>query len=82
VHRIGRTARMGREGRGVTFVSPDDGEFLTAIEKLINQEIPVERYEDFVHNVDGVAEQGPKPEPKGPSYQRTIHGYVRKRTRR
>lgn len=40
VHRIGRTARMGRTGYAVMFVTPDEGKFLTQIEKLINKEIP------------------------------------------
>ncbi|MFH1417746.1 MAG: DEAD/DEAH box helicase [Planctomycetota bacterium] len=39
IHRIGRTARMGSTGRAITFVSKDEGEGLTEVEKLINQEI-------------------------------------------
>ncbi len=39
IHRIGRTARMGSSGRAITFVSTDEGEGLTDVEKLINQEI-------------------------------------------
>jgi ATP-dependent RNA helicase DeaD len=82
VHRVGRTARMGKEGRAATFVTPDDGLFLTQIEKLINKEIPIERYEDFVHNVlpEGATE-GPKI-PKPPSYTRTMQGFVRRRGKR
>jgi ATP-dependent RNA helicase DeaD len=80
VHRIGRTARMGKEGRAATFVTPDDGEFLSAIEKLINQEILIERYEDFVHTI--ATEDGPAAEPSQPKYVRTLQGYVRYRPRR
>ena len=40
VHRIGRTARMGTEGKAYTFVTPEQGEELTRIEGLINLEIP------------------------------------------
>jgi ATP-dependent RNA helicase DeaD len=80
VHRIGRTARMGKEGRAATFVTPDDGEFLSAIEKLINQEIQVERYEDFVHTIP--PEGGAGSEPVQPKYVRTLQGYVRARPRR
>jgi ATP-dependent RNA helicase DeaD len=80
VHRIGRTARMGKEGRAATFVTPDDGDFLTAIEKLINQEIVMERYDDFTHTTGGPAATPEKP--KGPSYTRTLQGYVRSRARR
>ncbi len=40
VHRIGRTARMGKTGYAVMFVTPEEGKELTEIEKLINREIP------------------------------------------
>ena len=40
VHRIGRTARMGTQGKAYTFVTPDQGQELTRIEMLINMEIP------------------------------------------
>jgi len=82
VHRVGRTARMGKEGRAATFVTPDDGMFLTQIEKLINKEIPIERYEDFVHNVGQEAPTGEPAKPKPPSYTRTMHGFVRARRKR
>ncbi|MCA9278529.1 MAG: DEAD/DEAH box helicase [Phycisphaeraceae bacterium] len=47
VHRIGRTARAGRDGVAWTFVTPEEGEHLTEIEKLINAEIPRLEYPDF-----------------------------------
>ncbi|MDG2054298.1 MAG: DEAD/DEAH box helicase [Phycisphaerales bacterium] len=40
VHRIGRTARIDREGCAWSFVTPEQGDLLTSIEKLINLEIP------------------------------------------
>jgi ATP-dependent RNA helicase DeaD len=39
VHRIGRTARMGKAGYALTFVTPEQGKPLTEIEKLINKEL-------------------------------------------
>ncbi len=40
VHRIGRTARMGKAGRAITFVTREEGHLLTEVEKLINKELP------------------------------------------
>jgi superfamily II DNA/RNA helicase len=40
VHRIGRTGRAGRAGAAITLVAPSDGKAVTAIEKLIGQDIP------------------------------------------
>jgi superfamily II DNA/RNA helicase len=47
VHRIGRTARAGRSGISWSFVTPDQGELLTNVELLINQEVPRLEYPDF-----------------------------------
>lgn len=47
VHRIGRTARAGRGGIAWSLVTPEQGELLTEIEKLINAEIPKLEYPDF-----------------------------------
>jgi ATP-dependent RNA helicase RhlE len=41
VHRIGRTARAGREGIAVSFVAGDERPFLKDIEKLTRQKIAV-----------------------------------------
>ncbi|NNF43793.1 MAG: DEAD/DEAH box helicase [Phycisphaerales bacterium] len=47
VHRIGRTARAGRDGIAWSFVTPDQGNLLTNIEKLTNVEIELADYPDF-----------------------------------
>ncbi len=47
VHRVGRTARMGKKGAAVSFVTQDDGLLLTAIEKLINKEIKQNSFPGF-----------------------------------
>ena len=41
VHRIGRTARAGREGIAISFCSSDEREYLRDIEKLIRKRVPV-----------------------------------------
>ena len=41
VHRIGRTARAGREGIAISFCDSEEREYLRDIEKLIKQRIPV-----------------------------------------
>jgi superfamily II DNA/RNA helicase len=40
VHRIGRTGRAGLEGRSFMLASPEDGDAVSAIVKLIGKEIP------------------------------------------
>jgi ATP-dependent RNA helicase DeaD len=47
VHRIGRTGRMGADGRAISFVTPEQGGQLTDIELTINKEIPADRVEGF-----------------------------------
>lgn len=64
VHRVGRTARMGKEGAAVTLVTQDDGAYLTAIEKLINKQIEQRVFPGFELPLErpGEAEEKPKPE--------------------
>jgi superfamily II DNA/RNA helicase len=40
IHRVGRTARAGREGRAFTLALPDEGRFVDAIAKLTGKEMP------------------------------------------
>ncbi len=68
VHRIGRTARAGREGVAWSLVTTEQGKLLTEIENLINAEIPLKTYDDF-EATD--RPEGWKDEPTGgrPTYQ-------------
>jgi ATP-dependent RNA helicase DeaD len=60
VHRIGRTGRMGKDGRAIAFVTPEQGELLTNIEMVINKLVDKDHLAGFV----GVEPRAPKaPEP-------------------
>ncbi|TRD18958.1 DEAD/DEAH box helicase [Palleronia caenipelagi] len=41
VHRIGRTARAGREGEAIAFCAPDESDLLRQIQKVMKMEVPV-----------------------------------------
>ena len=47
VHRVGRTARMGKGGKAFTFVTREQGDELTKIENLINMIVPVATVRGF-----------------------------------
>lgn len=40
IHRVGRTARAGRSGRSITFVTQYDVELYQRIEQLISKKLP------------------------------------------
>ena len=40
IHRIGRTGRAGRSGTSITLVTPSDGKYLDAIQRLMQHDIP------------------------------------------
>ncbi len=47
VHRVGRTARMGAQGKAFSFVARDQGDLLTKVETLINMVIPQAKVDGF-----------------------------------
>ena len=47
IHRIGRTARAGQEGKAISLVSADEHKLLFDIEKLLNSPIPRETIVGF-----------------------------------
>ncbi len=84
VHRIGRTARAGAEGKAVSFCSEDELEYLRDIEKTIK--MPIDAWTDHQWHSATLASaheaaknrrltsNGPKPEKKPqPSSQRRNH---------
>lgn len=48
VHRIGRTARAGKSGKAITFVTPYEDRFLNDIEEYIGFKIPEKSLEEIV----------------------------------
>jgi len=47
VHRIGRTGRIGADGVAVAFVTPEQGDQLTEIERFINKQIDEDQMPGF-----------------------------------
>lgn len=74
VHRIGRTARMGANGRAFSFVTPEQGKQLTEIEKLINKLIDVETIDGFDAPAPAAPIETPNGEPPKPSrYAQSVY---------
>ncbi|MDD4183560.1 MAG: C-terminal helicase domain-containing protein, partial [Candidatus Omnitrophica bacterium] len=44
VHRIGRTGRAGHPGHAISFATPDQGQDVRAIEKLIRATLPISKH--------------------------------------
>ncbi|MCB9792783.1 MAG: DEAD/DEAH box helicase [Alphaproteobacteria bacterium] len=63
VHRIGRTARAGRDGVAVAFCDDSEGRYLRDIEALIGERIPVDR--DHRWHAEALIPGMNPPKPKG-----------------
>lgn len=46
VHRIGRTGRIGRDGKAITFITKDESKYLDAINQYIGKEIALKEIPD------------------------------------
>jgi ATP-dependent RNA helicase DeaD len=75
VHRIGRTGRMGKDGIAIAFVTPEQGDQLTAIEMFINKLL--DQYQ-----LDGFEAYKPKPEPGEPEPPKPVVPVFGRRQRR
>ncbi|HEX9023959.1 MAG TPA: DEAD/DEAH box helicase [Geobacteraceae bacterium] len=76
VHRIGRTARAGADGRAISLADEDGAFYLEAIEAFAKQKIPTEWAEDEVFVHDYVRTKPKRHEEK------TLAGEKKKRPRR
>lgn len=65
VHRIGRTARMGAQGKAFTFVTRQQGAELTRVENLINMIVPTLKLEGFEERPDRDGGLGLRPADEG-----------------
>ncbi|WP_395942250.1 helicase-related protein, partial [Brevundimonas aurantiaca] len=85
VHRIGRTARAGKDGTAVSFVAGDEMKLLRDIEKVTRQKIPVadRRNDKQLAALDasimaaGVAKKATLPEREGGERHEGGHGQGR-----
>ena len=82
VHRIGRTARAGAEGKAVSFCSEDELEYLREIEKTIKMPIP--RWDDHDWHIESLAESHQRSGVRGQARQQPVRstgGEGRRRSR-
>lgn len=63
VHRIGRTARAGRDGVAISFCDPEERKLLKEIEKCINYKIPVDETHEY-HGVPAENRDAKKRKPR------------------
>jgi ATP-dependent RNA helicase DeaD len=76
VHRIGRTGRLGADGVAIAFVTPEQGEQLTEIERFINKMIPEDHIPDFQAYLPRVRAATPDtPKPVAPIFGRRVKRY-------
>ena len=78
VHRIGRTGRAGISGIAVSLVSSNEKVHLTAIEKLINQKIPVEKVSGYTEGTElmGFLIPEAKNAPKDKDLEKAVKEYA------
>ena len=72
VHRIGRTARAGRDGQAVAFCAPDEMSYLRDIQKTIGQKISVAGGAPWPDDPDGKSTK-PKPQSRRRRSRKPAH---------
>jgi ATP-dependent RNA helicase RhlE len=88
VHRIGRTGRAGEEGHAISMASPDQGQEVRRIEKIMRIAIPIAQHPEIpVQQFDAHYKPQQRPQHKKPSGsvrgggggggKRTFHGHQR-----
>jgi ATP-dependent RNA helicase DeaD len=76
VHRIGRTGRIGADGVAIAFVTPEQGDQLTEIERFINKMIDEDQIPDFQAYAPRVRPaNGEAPKPVTPVFGRRVKRY-------
>jgi len=75
IHRIGRTGRMGKDGRAIAFVTREQGEQLTAIETMMNRLVMEETIEGFEAVPPRVEAKPEAPKPYVPVFGRQKRRY-------
>ncbi|MBN1770826.1 MAG: DEAD/DEAH box helicase [Deltaproteobacteria bacterium] len=62
-HRIGRTGRADRAGDAFTFVTPEDGEMVRVIERVLGERLPRRTLEGFDYLAPAPERTAPPPRP-------------------
>jgi ATP-dependent RNA helicase DeaD len=81
VHRIGRTGRMGADGIAIAFVTPEQGDQLTAIEAFINKQLDkdgIDGFQAFSPRVKVADLNVEPPKPVIPVFGRRTRRYSRR----
>lgn len=61
IHRIGRTGRAKRTGKAFTFITPDDGDLIRKLEKIMKQKLERKTIQGFDYAVPAPPRQAPAP---------------------
>ena len=84
VHRIGRTGRAGHEGCAISFATPEQGEDVKNIEKLIKTALQIVEHPEFPKEKFTEASKyhhGPKPQQGRHKRRNRFHGHGRRKYR-